>query len=305
MHVTRSELRTATDAAARAAVEALGREQSTQAAIDAALEIANRHRVAGVNLTIEPSDVIIGSSVLQNDGSFAFVEGAEPFNAVRVDGRRTPDSPDGSVGLLFGPVFGVTDFEPIQTATAARSDRDIALVLDVSGSMSREGRFEALGNALDVFLNILEESPQDEHVSLTVYSTQDRKVQNLTPNLDLVRSGFAQESPNGFTAIGQGLNTGIDSILNDPLTRPFALKSIIVMTDGRHNRGVTPGVIAERAAAEGITVHAITFSPGADRNRMRNVAEQTGGMYLHADTNEELVEAFETIGRTLAVLLIE
>ncbi len=40
IHVTRSELRTATDAAARAGVEALGREQSTAAATDAAMAMA-------------------------------------------------------------------------------------------------------------------------------------------------------------------------------------------------------------------------------------------------------------------------
>ncbi len=305
MHVTRSELRTATDAAARAASESLAREQDPQAAIDAAIAIAARHRVAGSDLTIEPSDVVLGSSVLQPDGRFSFVEGTERLNAVRVAGRRTADSPDGTVGLLFGPVFGVTDFEPIQTATAASSDRDIALVLDVSGSMANQGKFEALGNAVDVFLAILEDSPQNEHVSLTVYSDEVRKPQVLTPVLDLIRSGFASESPGGFTAIGRGLTSGLDSIQNDPAVRPFALKSIIVMTDGQHNRGVEPSVIARQAADEGIVVHAVTFSPEADRVRMQEVADLTGGMYLHADTNEQLVEVFETIARSLAQVLIE
>lgn len=304
MHVTRSELRTATDAAARAAVEALSREQNTQAAIDAALATAKQNRVAGIDLTIEASDVVIGSSQLQGDGSFAFVEGRQPFNSVRVNGRRTPDSPDGSVGLLFGPVFGVTDFEPVQSATAASSDRDVALVLDVSGSM-KGAKFAALGVAVDNFLGILDQSQQSEHVSLNVYNDRARQPQELTPNLDLVREAFARESPAGFTAIGRGLAAGLDSIQNDANSRPFALKSIIIMTDGRHNRGFEPARIADKAAAAGISVHAISFGPDADRTRMRDVANRTGGIYLHANTEQELVDVFETIARTLVNLLIE
>ena len=42
IHVVRSELRTATDAAAKAGVEALGREQSTEAAIEAALRLLRK-----------------------------------------------------------------------------------------------------------------------------------------------------------------------------------------------------------------------------------------------------------------------
>lgn len=308
MHVTRSELRTATDAAARAAVEALGREQNAEAAIDAAVAIANMNRVAGIDLTIERSDVILGTAELQADGTFAFSENAGRggiLNAVRVNGRRTADSPDGNVGLLFGPLFGVTDFDPVQTAVAARSDRDIGLVLDVSLSMKIDNRFGALQNALDVFLGILDATPQDEAVALTVYSTTDRQIQPVTQDFELVRNAFAAESPNGNTAIGRGLATGLDSIQNDPGSRPFALKSMVVMTDGQHNTGVSPDVIALEAAAQGITVHTVTFSDGANQDLMREVAESTGGTHLHAETNEELVEAFELIARQLAVLLIE
>ncbi len=76
VHVTRSELRTATDAAARAAVEALGREQSQDAAITAALEIANANQVAGTGLTLDPNNIRFGTASENGDGSFSFNEGA-------------------------------------------------------------------------------------------------------------------------------------------------------------------------------------------------------------------------------------
>jgi Ca-activated chloride channel family protein len=309
IHVTRSELRTATDAAARAAVEALGREQSQIAAIDAALAVAKENSVAGVGLDLDTSNILFGTSSQNGDGSFSFTEGAggpgAPINSVRVVGTRTSGSPNGPVGLLFGPLFGVTDFEPVQSAVATRTDRDIALVLDVSGSMGNFGRFPALQNALNFFLQELENSPQDERVSLTVYSTHARKVVDLTSDLNLIRTEFAKEAPNGYTAIGEGLEVGLDSILNDPGARSFALKSIIVMTDGNWNRGIIPTDVAVDCATANAQVHTITFSQGANKKLMKDVAKIGNGTALHADTNQQLIDVFQTIARQLQVVLIE
>ena len=305
MHVTRSELRTATDAAAKAAVEALGREQSVAAATDAALAIAQRNIVAGNGLDLRESDIVFGGAVSQPDGSFDFDPDASFINSARVIGARTVDSPDGSVGLFFAPIFGVENFQPTQVATATRTDRDIALVLDVSGSMANGGRFEGLQDGLDVFLQEIDSTSQREMVSLTVYSTDSRKRHDLTNNTNDIRDAFATEQPDGFTAIGRGLQTGLDSILNDPNARPFALKSIVVMTDGRQNRGVYPPVIARRAADQNVTIHTITFSDGANQELMQEVAEIGSGLHLHADNNQQLVEAFQDIARQLQVLLIE
>jgi len=305
IHVVRSELRTATDAAAKAAVEALGREQSTDAAIEAALRIAEANVVAGDGLQLDPNNIIFGASGQNADGTFFFNEGGTPLNAVRVTGERTANSPQGPVGLFFAPVIGHREFEPVQSATATRLDRDIALVLDVSGSMASNGRFQGLQKALDVFLSELDQTSQSERISLTVYSTQERKRVDLTDDLQLIRDAFAQETPDGFTAIGQGLESGLDSIVNDAEARPFALKSVIVMTDGNQNRGVSPDIIAQDAVAAGVVVHAITFSQGANQQLMEDVANIGGGIHLHADDDQELLEAFQTIARQLQVLLIE
>ena len=305
IHVVRSELRTATDAAAKAGVEALGREQSTDAAIEAALRVAEANVVAGSGLQLDPDNIIFGTSGQNENGTFFFDEGGAPLNAVRVIGERTANSPQGSVGLFFAPIIGTREFQPIQTATATRLDRDIALVLDVSGSMAINGRFQGLQNALDVFLSELDQTPQRERLSLTVYSTQERKRVDLTDNLLLIRNAFAAESPGGFTAIGQGLESGLDSIVNDAGARPFALKSVIVMTDGRQNRGVSPDIVVRDAEAAGVVVHTITFSEGANQALMQEVAEIGGGIHLHAQNDEELLEALQTIARQLQVLLIE
>ncbi len=304
IHVTRAELRTATDAASRAASEVLGRTGDESLARQVAIDIAQQNNVAGQPLQLRPSEIEFGANQRTGTGRFQFLPGKTPINTVRVLGDRSQGSLSGSVPMLFGQIFGVTEFNPRMVATSTQQLRDIALVLDVSGSMQLFGRFDALRNALTVFLQELEDLPQLEMVSLTVYSTNARKLQDMTSDLNAIQRAFANESPAGWTAIGEGIELGLRSF-QDPRARSGALKQIIVMTDGNHNRGVSPLIKADEAAQQGITIHTITFSRDANVSLMRQVADRTGGIHLHADTNELLIEAFRDVARELPVLLIE
>ncbi|MBL8889023.1 MAG: VWA domain-containing protein [Planctomycetaceae bacterium] len=304
MHVVRAELRTATDAAARAGVEALGRTQDVNAARQAAMNFAGQNTVAGVPLQLRASDIEIGSTVGGNNSKFSFQLNGTPPTAMRVTGRRTANSLSGPVALFFGPMFGQTDFQPIQLATAARLDIDIALVLDVSGSMSSQNRFPGLVNAVGVFIQELENTPQEERCSMSVYSTDAEKAIPMTTNLQSINQRLSQLSPDGFTAIGRGMQVGLTSF-SDPQARPFALRAMIVMTDGHHNTGVHPANVVNSARQQNVTVHTITFSAGANQQAMRQVANSGGGTHIHANNNAQLSEAFREIARQLNVLLIE
>ena len=165
--------------------------------------------------------------------------------------------------------------------------------------------FDALLNGAAVLVEELKATKPKENVSMAVYDTFPRKILDLTENLDLLNTAIAGESPGGFTGIGRGMRVGLDSILNDPNARNLALKSIVVMTDGRQNRGVNPVVVARECRDANVVVHTITFSGGANQNLMKQVADITGGTHLHATTNDQLVEAFAAIARQLQVLLIE
>ena len=134
MQLTKIKLRSATDAAARAAGEGLSRAQDTDYARQAAKDIAAANLVAGEPLLFDDST---SSSANPPAGRrpWAFTPSGQPINAVRVNGRRTRDAPSGSVPIFFGRVFNVFDFQPVQAATVVRLDRDICLVVDRSSSM--------------------------------------------------------------------------------------------------------------------------------------------------------------------------
>ena len=171
--------------------------------------------------------------------------------------------------------------------------------------MRNFGRFDALRNALTVFLLELDGLPQEEVVSLSVYNSVARRVQPMTSDLALIRQAFDREVPGGFTAIGRALEAGIASINEDPESRPFAFRELILMTDGNHNTGADPLTIVPDAIASNIIVHTITFSSGANQGLMQQVAEATGGSHLHANTNEELIEVFREIALQVPVVLID
>lgn len=305
MQLVKTELRTSTDAAARAASEALARTQSVDTARQAARDVAAANRVAGQPLQLDDADIIFGTAAASNQGVYTFVPGAAPVNSVRVLGRRSAGSPSGSVPLFLGGLLGTSTFEPELQSTSTSVVRDIALVLDRSGSMADQNKINDLKAAVNIFLDILQATPSDERVSLTSYSTTATKDQDMTSRLNLVRSAVAQMNANGFTAIGQGLQLGSDSLLFDANSRPFAEKTIVLLTDGIENRGPFTMPVLNGILPRKQVIHTITFGDGADQNLMRRVATLTGGTHVHAPTGQSLRDAFETIARTLAVLTIE
>ena len=184
MQLVRAQLRTATDSAARAGGEALARKQNIDDARRAAKEMAAANLVASQPLLLYDSDIEFGNSFPMPGGKWAFVSYATPINSLRVNGRRTADSLSGSVPFLIAPALGVNDFEPVQTATVVRFDRDICLVVDRSNSMKLDvtesaygvssgdprycqppdpvsSRWAALVVALDGFLDVLDVTPAD------------------------------------------------------------------------------------------------------------------------------------------------
>jgi len=277
MHMVRAELRTATDASARAGVETLARTQDQGQAVEAAIRVAALNSVAGVGLELNPSQVALGSVISNEAGRLEFDPGAEQITSIKVTGDRGAASSQGSVSLFFGSLLGRSTFQPTQVATASSTVRDIALILDVSGSMNRSEdglrRIDALKTAVDVFIDEIQASSPSSAISLTSYSTNAQRVAPLTFDLNSISAE--------------------------------ADKTIVLMTDGRFNVGGTPVPSAELAASRGHLIHTVTFSSEANQDIMRTVADIGNGLHLHADDGSDLAAAFREIARALSVTLIE
>jgi Flp pilus assembly protein TadG len=333
MQLVRTELRTATDSAARAGAKSLSLFQSQVGAIAGAKTAALRNEVAGAGLVLDTADIDIGVSKQPNaDVKFQFTSGGTQPNSVRVTGRRSPGSAAGAVNLLFTGVFSIKDFQPVDVATATDCDRDICLVLDRSGSMmfgvdeisagrpapchapDANSRWSALNVAVNSFLDDLEATPQSEFVAMVSYGSEVTTCGNTYHITDVSSDLVADYAPirsalqaiggksiQGHTAIGDGLASGI-GVLTGTKARPFAAKTMILMTDGLQNQGTPAAIVAAQAHDLGIVVHTITFSSEADQEKMIETAEAGGGQHFHAPSAAELKKIFQEIAGTLPVL---
>jgi uncharacterized protein YegL len=303
MHLAKTELRTSTDAASKAAAATLSETLSEEAAIKRGQQIAALNPVHGEPLLLDPQDFLFGRSVENKAGRFEFALGQSPKNSVQVTGRRTSDSPSGPVPLFFGNIMGFRLFEPRCLAAATYIERDVVLVVDRSGSMEGE-KFLDLVDAIDTFVATLGETPVNEHVGLASYSDYATSDVPLTENLDAISAGIRSLDVGGFTSISGGMRAG-QEISNNSQRIEFVERTLIVMTDGLHNRGPEPSEVAIELAAEGVTIHTITFGADADKIRMQEVASIGGGRHYHAEDGTQLRQIYREIALTLSTMMTQ
>jgi len=136
MQLIRTELRTATDAAAKAGAEALMRTKNTSTAIDAAVQYASLNKVAGKSFQISRTDVVLGQAAVGSDGLWRFNDGQLPYNSVRVNSKVGGTGAFGAVPLFFQNLTGGKGFKTSSRATAAQQSVEIVLCIDRSASMS-------------------------------------------------------------------------------------------------------------------------------------------------------------------------
>jgi len=304
IQLARTELRTATDAAAKAAALELSRSQNVDTAIATGTRVASENLIIGRPLLLSPSDFRFGNSAQDRvSGRFDFRDADTPINSVRVDGKRTTASLGGGVALFFGGFFNVPFFEPTSTATATFINRDVVLVVDRSGSMA--GRLlRELQAAVATFTRTLAETPVDEHVGLASYAEFASVDVLLTPDLSAIDRAANRLVANGWTSISRGMEAG-EEVFRSGRSARFVERTMIVMTDGNHNRGPEPRIVAQRLANDGVVIHTITFGGEADLVRMREVARIGRGRHYHAANGAELAQIYREIALSLSTLITQ
>ncbi len=193
----------------------------------------------------------------------------------------------------------------IRTQTA--EGIDIMMVLDASSSMQAEdfrpNRFEA---ARDVAASFVEGRVSDR-VGLIVFSAAAYTQVPLTLDygflkrmLNRVQIGVVKDG----TAIGTALATAVNRLKETESKG----KVVVLLTDGRNNRGeMDPATAADIARTLGVRVYAIgigasTSASGSnnpessvDEEMLRTVASTTGGRYFSASSKEALQRIYDEI----------
>ncbi|MCG8403852.1 MAG: VWA domain-containing protein [Phycisphaerales bacterium] len=137
MYGAKQELQSAADAAALAAASQLGTTANpTDMALAEAAKYASQNSIMGDNADLIQTDLVFGHATMSGDDKFDFHANTQPYDAVKVTLRRDQSASDGPVSLLFARTFGLTETQMEASAVAMLVPRDIALVIDLSGSMN-------------------------------------------------------------------------------------------------------------------------------------------------------------------------
>ena len=177
-----------------------------------------------------------------------------------------------------------------------------------------ESKWDYLYRGIQDFVDVLNKTPAEELISLVVFDRSAEARHSLTSDYNAILEEVASIIPNRGTSIEDGMDEGLEKVLEEGVTRPFAEKIIVVMTDGENsdpNRRDQPIAAAQQAKSDHpeITIHTLTFGYGtgitetADPETglplyegvMVDVAEVGGGEHFHAKEADELRQKLKAI----------
>jgi Flp pilus assembly protein TadG len=152
--LTRTSMQNAADAAAlaaaqelAAAVEQMADGGSVSQAVNNAREMALQVAAKNSSYLDQSHDIQFGKRSYDEASQTWNIEwGVEPYNTVKVIVRRDNEDltkPDGKLRLSFGWALGMPTADVKATAIGFVEARDIAMVLDYSGSMNYDSQFRA------------------------------------------------------------------------------------------------------------------------------------------------------------------
>ena len=172
----------------------------------------------------------------------------------------------------------------------------------------RHSRWSYLVEGVNAFLTVLEGTDQEELVSLTTFNDSPYFELDLTSSYSTIVSDVAGIVPYSGTGIGKGMNTGMPSLVGQ-YGRPYAAKTIIVLTDGENNSGASPDSTATSLVSSyNVTIHSMTFGDGLPESAITAMSETArigGGKYYHANTGADLIANFEEIANNLPTIITE
>jgi Ca-activated chloride channel family protein len=197
---------------------------------------------------------------------------------------------------------------------------DIMLTLDTSGSMKAEDfkPQNRLGAAKEVIEEFIK-SRHNDRIGLVVFSRYSFTQCPLTLDYGVLLD-LLEKIDIGMIEDGTAIGTAIANSVNRLRDSTVKSKIIVLLTDGINNAGkIDPLTAAKTAEALGIKIYTIGAGmPGGalypiedpifgkryvrmdteiDEALLRQIADDTGGMYFRAKDEKGLREIYETIGK--------
>jgi Ca-activated chloride channel family protein len=256
----------------------------------------------------------------------------EVLAAVAAGGRRWRYALPPVLALLALTCALAALARPELRVSVASEEASIALMVDVSGSMSADDvKPTRLGAAQEAIRRFLAGLPDKYRVGLVVFASEPYVAAPLTHDRSLVLQGLMLGNP-GFgqgTAIGDALARSVELLApvateggaipspgspSAPLDPNRPLSAILMLSDGAQTRGtLAPLAGAARAKSSGIPVYTVALgTPDGVLSRggfsrpvppdpvtLRQIAQMTGGEFFATQSETRLNAVYEDLASRL------
>lgn len=204
----------------------------------------------------------------------------------------------------------------LEEAPIVNEGIDIAIVLDVSGSMEsvdfEPNRLEVARDTIEDFIG----ERYGDRLGFIVFAGSAYTKIPLTLDYDILRQSLSEVSVDSVneegTAIGMAISVGVNRLKKSESES----KIMILVTDGDNNAGsINPETATKLAKDLGIKIYSIgvgtdktilpyqqfgqtryqEFEGGLNEELLQNIAATTDGKYYRAMDSDSLVEIFEEI----------
>ncbi|WP_424968627.1 VWA domain-containing protein [Dinoroseobacter sp. S375] len=214
--------------------------------------------------------------------------------------------------LVLLAISGPRDLAPVSALKV--SGRDLAIVLDLSGSMVRDDfhlgdrpvtRLEAVTTVGADFAR----RRAGDRVALVVFGSEAYFAAPFTFDTDSVARRI-EEATIGISGRATNISDGLGLALKRLATSEAESRVVILLSDGINNAGATnPRGVAELAARRGVRVHTIALGPKdlttaevgergvVDAATLRAIAQISGGESFRVRTTEDLLAVTEALDR--------
>ncbi len=182
---------------------------------------------------------------------------------------------------------------PVTDDEGQISGIDVAFAIDVSGSMRHNSRMSTAKSALNTFLDALTDT---DRAGLIKFNSSATVLSELTSDINSVKANVSTLTPDGYTAIYDGLDKAVTMLSNN--NEKYGYKMIIVLSDGLDEPSTTYNkhykAIVESAKNNNIVVYTIGIGT-SNKDILTVIAENTGGKYYLATQVAEITDAFKEI----------
>ena len=183
---------------------------------------------------------------------------------------------------------------------------DVRIIVDISGSMKETDPNNLRIPAVNLLLELM---PENAQAGIWTFG---RYVNNLVPVAKVDDAWRKEAKKSAINISSVGLQSNLSGALNDAAwgldSDSGYQQSVILLTDGKLDmaksgssrtdqinsaeRKKLMAQVLDKYRAAGASIHTLALSDLADKNLLKEIALETGGLYSEAENADELMKAF-------------